>query len=117
MYLFNSEPFKNLKRIVNAISYEFVWIKRSTNSNGAFWVPEKNQGGFNYFNIKKIKSESKKSKQTFSFDVDIKVHRKGCETYWLTQKEKGLVIYLGGLVKGVLCRLFYSYGYKLEYVV
>lgn len=67
--------------------------------------------------IKKIKSESKKSKQTFSFDVDIKVHRKGCETYWLTQKEKGLVIYLGGLVKGVLCRLFSSYGYKLEYVV
>lgn len=53
MYLFNSEPFKNLKRIVNAISYEFVWIKRSTNSNGAFWVPEKNQGGFNYFNREK----------------------------------------------------------------
>lgn len=49
MYLFNSEPFKNLKRIVNAISYEFVWIKRSTNSNGAFWDPEKNPRKFQLF--------------------------------------------------------------------
>lgn len=54
LYLFNSEPFKNLKRTVNAISYKFVWIRRSTTSSGVFWVPEGNHGYFNnYLNMDK----------------------------------------------------------------